>query len=82
MSGDGLLQGAFEGFAEEIDQGLTGSKAFLDVGQVDRQATLGGTLSVAASRGVTTFSNLTINKIGSGYTLRVISSGLSSASAS
>jgi streptogramin lyase len=42
-------------------------------------ATLGGTLSVSVSNGVATFSNLTINKTGSGYTLRVSSSGLSSA---
>ena len=34
-------------------------------------ATLGGTLSVTASQGVASFTNLTINKIGSGYTLRV-----------
>ena len=42
-------------------------------------ATLGGTLSVTASQGVASFTNLTINKIGSGYTLRVSSSGLTSA---
>ena len=40
-------------------------------------ATLGGTLSVTASQGVATFSGLTINKAGSGYTLQVSSSGLS-----
>jgi virginiamycin B lyase len=42
-------------------------------------ATLGGTRSVQPSQGVVTFSNLTINKTGSGYTLQVSSSGLSSA---
>jgi streptogramin lyase len=42
-------------------------------------AMLGGTLTVAASQGVASFSNLTINKQGSGYTLRVSSSGLISA---
>jgi hypothetical protein len=42
-------------------------------------ATLGGTLSVAASQGVATFSNLAINKVGNGYTLQVTSSGLTSA---
>src|SRR5262249_33991238 len=40
---------------------------------------LGGTLSATASQGVATFSGLTINKVGSGYTLQVTSSGLSSA---
>jgi streptogramin lyase len=42
-------------------------------------ATLGGTASVTASQGVASFTNLTINKIGTGYTLRVASSGLTSA---
>jgi len=42
-------------------------------------ATLGGKLSVAASQGVATFSGLTINKVGNGYTLQVSSAGLSSA---
>ena len=42
-------------------------------------ATLGGTLTVTASQGVASFTNLTINKIGSGYTLQVSSSGLTSA---
>jgi virginiamycin B lyase len=42
-------------------------------------ATLGGTLSVTASAGVASFTNLTINKTGSLYALRVSSSGLTSA---
>jgi hypothetical protein len=42
-------------------------------------ATLGGTLSVSASQGVATFSNLNINTVGNGYTLQVSSTGLSSA---
>ena len=42
-------------------------------------ATLSGTFSVTAIEGVATFSNLTINKTGSGYTLRVSSIGLTSA---
>ena len=42
-------------------------------------ATLGGTLSVSASSGVGTFSNLTINKVGNGYTLKFSSVGLSGA---
>jgi streptogramin lyase len=42
-------------------------------------ATLGGTLTVTTSGGVANFTNLTINKTGSGYTLQASSSGLSSA---
>ena len=39
---------------------------------------LGGTLSVKASQGVANFSGLTLNKVGSGYTLKLTSSGLTS----
>jgi hypothetical protein len=42
-------------------------------------ATLGGTLEESASAGVASFTNLTINEIGSGYTLQVSSNGLTSA---
>jgi streptogramin lyase len=42
-------------------------------------ATLGGTLTVTASQGVANFTNLTISKVGSGYMLKVSSSGLTSA---
>jgi hypothetical protein len=42
-------------------------------------ATLGGTKSVTVSQGVASFTNLTINKTGSGYTLQVTSTGLPSA---
>ena len=42
-------------------------------------ATLGGTLSISASGGVATFFNLTINKVGNGYTLELSSAGLTSA---
>ena len=42
-------------------------------------AKLGGTASVNASQGVASFSNLTINKVGTGYTLQLTSNGLTSA---
>ncbi len=45
-------------------------------------AKLGGTTSVKASNGIATFSGLTINKAGSGYTLQLTSSGLTSATTS
>ncbi|HWE39804.1 MAG TPA: choice-of-anchor Q domain-containing protein, partial [Isosphaeraceae bacterium] len=41
-------------------------------------ATLGGTLSATASDGVAVFDGLTLNRLGSGYTLTVTSNGLSS----
>ncbi len=42
-------------------------------------ATLGGTLTVAAVNGIATFSDLSINNVGSGYTLIATDGGLSSA---
>ncbi len=42
-------------------------------------ATLSGTTSVSAVAGVATFSNLVIDKVGSGYTLSASSSGLTGA---
>jgi len=43
------------------------------------KAKLGGMLSVGASKGVAVFSGLTLNKVGSGYTLAVSSKGLTGA---
>jgi hypothetical protein len=45
-------------------------------------STLGGTLSVATSQGVATFSGLTLTKAASGYTIQASSSGLTSATSS
>jgi streptogramin lyase len=42
-------------------------------------AKLGGTLSEKASDGVATFSRLTLSKVGTGYTLELTSSGLTTA---
>lgn len=42
-------------------------------------AALGGTLTSTAVAGVATFSNLTIDKVGTGYTLTAAASGLTSA---
>ena len=42
-------------------------------------AKLGGTLSVKAKNGVATFTGLTLNKRGSGYTIKVSSTGLTGA---
>jgi hypothetical protein len=41
--------------------------------------TLSGTLTVAAVNGVATFSNLSINRVGNGYTLRATGGGLTRA---
>jgi hypothetical protein len=45
-------------------------------------ATLGGTLNVTAQSGVATFSDLTLDQAGTGYTLQVTVSGLTSATTS
>ena len=45
-------------------------------------ATLGGTTTVQAVNGIVTFSNLSLNKKGKGYTLKLTSSGLTGATTS
>ncbi len=45
-------------------------------------ATLGGTITVPAASGVATFSGLTIDKAGTGYTLAATASGVSAATTS
>jgi hypothetical protein len=42
LCGDGLLESALAGLAAEVDQGLTGGKAFLDGGLSNLQAEPGG----------------------------------------
>ncbi|TMB90902.1 MAG: hypothetical protein E6J45_07880 [Chloroflexi bacterium] len=60
---------------------LTSSTASVSVaiGTNPGGGTLSGTTTVAASGGVATFSNLSINKSGNGYTLTASSSGLTGA---
>jgi len=60
-----------------IDTNFSGNVT-LALGANPSGATLGGTLTVAAVNGVASFSNLTLSKIGNGYTLNATSSGLSS----
>jgi hypothetical protein len=57
---------------------FTGNVA-LTIGTNPGTATLGGTVSVAAVAGVATFSNITLNKVGTGYTLVASSGSLASA---
>jgi hypothetical protein len=58
--------------------GFAGSVT-MAIGTNPSSGTLSGTKTVTASTGVATFSNLSINNLGTGYTLRATSSGLSSA---
>ncbi len=57
----------------------SGATVAMAIGNNAGGGTLSGTLSVAASSGVATFSNLSINKTGTGYTLTAASSGLTGA---
>ena len=54
----------------------------LAIGTNPGSGTLSGTTTVAAVNGVATFSNLSINKVGTGYTLNATSAGLASATSS
>ncbi len=45
-------------------------------------STLGGTLTATAVKGVATFTNLTLNELGTGYTLQATASGLTSTTTS
>ena len=60
---------------------VTGSSAAvtLAIGTNPASGTLAGTLTTNAVNGVATFSNLSINNVGTGYTLVASSSGLSGA---
>lgn len=54
----------------------------LAIGTNPSGGTLGGTTSVAAVSGVATFSNVSLNNAGTGYTLTAASTGLTSATSS
>ena len=51
-------------------------------GEQPRRSTLGGTLTATAVDGVATFTNLTLNQPGTGYTLHATASGLTAATTS
>ena len=51
----------------------------ISIGNNPGSGTLSGTVTVSAINGVSSFTNLSINKSGTGYTLNVTSTGLSSA---
>jgi len=54
----------------------------LDIGNNPGSGTLGGTVTVAAVSGVATFSSLSIDKVGTGYTLTAAATSLSGATSS
>ncbi len=64
-----------------IDTGFTGTITVALAGNPG-SSTLGGTLTAVATNGVAVFSNLTLNKVGIGYTLQVAGSGLLSTTSS
>jgi hypothetical protein len=79
-SGFGLVVSAEDSFGN-VNPSYTGSVA-VALANNPGGATLGGILTATAANGVATFSGLTLNKLGIGYTLQVTSSGLTSASTS
>ncbi len=79
-SGFGLLASVEDEYGNVVTTATSTVKVALDSSPAG--AKLGGTVSVKASKGVATFSGLTLNKVGTGYTLQVTSSGLTSATSS
>ncbi|MGO9916363.1 MAG: choice-of-anchor Q domain-containing protein, partial [Isosphaeraceae bacterium] len=73
----GLVVAACDPFGN-VDTSFSGSVAVALLNNPGG-ATLGGTLSVTAQGGVATFSDLTLNELGFGYTLSVSYSGLTTA---
>src|SRR6266699_2531261 len=59
--------------------GFTGTVT-VALGNNPGSGTLGGTLSVAAVNGVATFGNLSVNRVGTGYTLTAAGAGVTTAS--
>ena len=59
--------------------GTDNSSVTVAIGTNPGGGTLGGTVTVAAVNGVATFSNLSINKAGTGYTLTATDGSLSGA---
>ena len=64
-----------------VATGFTGSET-VALASNPGSSTLGGTLTVSATSGVASFSGLTLNKVGSGYTLAVTSGILTSTTSS
>ena len=64
---------------DAVGQVVTSSAATVSLAVTQAGITLGGTTSVAAVNGIATFSNLTVTKAGTGYTLTAASAGLTSA---
>jgi len=79
-SGFGLTVTA-EDSAGNVDTAFNGTVTVALAGN-SGGSTLGGTLSVTAVKGVATFSGLTLNEPGTGYTLAVFSGALTTATTS
>ena len=76
----GLVVTALDPFGN-VDTNFSGNVA-VALANNPGGATLGGTLTVTAQNGVATFSDLTLDQPGIGYTLQVSSNGLTSATTS
>ncbi len=76
-SGFGLIVEVEDAFGNVVT-GFNGSVT-IALGSNPGKSTLGGTLSVTVKNGVATFSGLTLNKAGIGYTLKVTAGTLTAA---
>ena len=76
----GLAVGA-EDSTGTVDTSYTGTIT-ISLGNNPGGSTLGGTLTATAVDGVATFSNLTLNQLGTGYTLHASATGLTTTTTS
>ena len=79
-SGFGLKVSAEDAYGN-VATGFTGSVT-VALGNNPGGSTLGGTLTAKVSAGVASFSGLTLNKVGTGYTLKASSGSLTAATTS
>src|SRR5881397_846489 len=76
-----IVQVTAEDAAGRIGTGFTGNVT-VAIGANPGSGTLSGTTTVAAVSGVATFSTLSVNKAGTGYTLTAGATGLTTATSS
>ena len=69
------MQVSAEDANDNVDADFNGNVTLQLANDPDGDSTLGGKITVAAVDGMANFSNITLNKVGQGFTLQAISTG-------